>query len=232
MNEKIKYSIIVPVYNQLDYTRRCLESVVDRTQIWDDYELIVVANGCTDGTEEWISFFQRTYKANTVLCSYKKPLGFGGATNAGMRLSRGDYLILLNNDSKILSENWIKLLEKPFHENPKIGITGPLKYWSDITKKDALIFFCAMIHRNVVDKIGFLDDVTFPIGAGEDTDYCARAQDAGFFIEQVPTSDLKNEEKRFPIYHLGEGTLNSIPNWNEKLYWDHREALKKKYGAY
>src|SRR4030042_4695012 len=111
MNEKIKYSIIVPVYNQLELTKSCLQSVIGTTQGLD-YELIVVANGCTDGTEEWISFFQRTYKANTVLCSYKKPLGFGGATNAGMRLSRGDYLILLNNDSKILSENWIKLLEK------------------------------------------------------------------------------------------------------------------------
>jgi GT2 family glycosyltransferase len=152
-------------------------------------------------------------------------MGFGGATNAGMRLSCGEYLILLNNDCKILSPAWIKLLEAPFIENPKVGITGPIKYWSEITKAHALIFFCVMIHRKVVDKIGFLDDKTFPIGAGEDTDFCARAQKAGFLIEQVPKEGL------FPIYHLGEATLNTIPDWNERLYWEHREALKKKYAV-
>jgi GT2 family glycosyltransferase len=221
----MKYSIIVPVYDQLDYTKQCLYSVVDNTKNWNEYELIIVANGCTDGTEEWLSYFQRTYKADTVLCSYTKPMGFGGATNAGMRLSCGEYLILLNNDCKILSPAWIKLLEAPFIENPKVGITGPIKYWSEITKAHALIFFCVMIHRKVVDKIGFLDDKTFPIGAGEDTDFCARAQKAGFLIEQVPKEGL------FPIYHLGEATLNTIPDWNERLYWEHREALKKKYAV-
>ena len=221
----MKYSIIVPVYNQLGYTKQCLESVISTTKNWDEYELIVVANGCTDGTEEWLSYFQRTYKADTVLCFYKKPMGFGGATNAGMRISCGEYLILLNNDCKILSPTWIELLEEPF-ENPKVGITGPVKYLSEITKVYALIFFCAMIHRKVIDKIGFLDDKTFPIGAGEDTDFCARAQEAGFLIEQVPEIP-----EFFPIYHLGEATLNTIPNWNEKLYWEHREALKKKYAV-
>jgi GT2 family glycosyltransferase len=158
-----------------------------------------------------------------VLCSYKEPLGFGGAINAGIGLSRGEYLILLNNDCKLLPYGqWIELLEEPFKE-PQMGITGPLLYWSDITKQPALIFFCAMIHRKVIDKIGFLDDETFPVGAGEDTDYCARAQEAGFLIAQVPEMI-----GTFPIYHAGEGTLNNIPNW-PLLYEKHREALIKKY---
>jgi GT2 family glycosyltransferase len=190
-----------------------------------DYELIIVANGCTDKTEEWVLNLE---SKSIVLCSYKEPLGFGGATNAGMRVSRGEYLILLNNDCKILSftkQSWIELLEEPFKE-PMMGITGPLLYWSDITKLPALIFFCVMISRKVVDKIGFFDDATFPIGAGEDADYCARAQEAGFLIDQVP----KTYRGGFPIYHVGEGTLNNIPNWSE-LYKEHREALKKKYAG-
>ena len=231
----MKYSIIVPVWNQLDYTKQCLQSVIGATQNWDEYELIVVANGCTDGTEEWISYFQRTYKADTVLCSYKEPLGAGGALNAGMRISRGDYLVLLNNDCKILSPYWIELLEEPFIKNPKMGITGPLIYWSDITKVNSLILFCGMIHRKVIDKIGFFDTETFPIGAGEDADFCARAQEAGFLIEKVPPKDAvkygpKYMMGTFPIYHIGEVTLNTIPNWSEK-YLEHREALKKKYAG-
>lgn len=216
----IKYSIIVPVFNQLALTKECVKSVIDMSQGYD-YELIIVANGCTDKTEEWVLSLDNK---SIVLCSYKESLGFGGATNAGMRVSRGEYLILLNNDCKILPYGqWIKQLEEPFIKEPKIGITGPSLYRSDITKLPALIFFCAMIHRKVIDKIGFLDDETFPVGAGEDTDYCARAQEAGFLIAQVPEMI-----GTFPIYHAGEGTLNNIPNW-PLLYEKHREALIKKY---
>jgi GT2 family glycosyltransferase len=114
-----------------------------------------------------------------------------------------------------------------------MGLTGPLLYLSDITEALSLIFFCVMIHRKVIEKIGFLDDITFPIGAGEDADYCALAQEAGFLIEQVPKTFVSHDPQYwiggFPIYHVGERTLNSIPNWNETLYWEHREALKRKY---
>ena len=228
----MKYSIIVPVFNQLEYTQKCVQSVVAMSYGYD-YELIIVANGCTDKTEEWV---YSNRDSSIVLCSYKEPLGFGGATNAGMRLSRGEYLILLNNDCVILPPifdlSWLDLLEQPFAE-PKMGITGPLLYWSEITKMWALIFFCVMIHRTVIDKIGFLDVETFPIGAGEDTDFCARAQEAGFLLAQVPSSPWSQGTEHmvggFPIYHVGEGTLNHIPNWNEKLYWEHREALRRKY---
>jgi GT2 family glycosyltransferase len=216
----MKYSIIVPVFNQLGYTKQCVQSVIDMSQEYD-YELIIVANGCTDKTEEWVLGLE---SKSIVLCSYKEPLGFGGATNAGICLSRGEYLILLNNDCVILpyGQLWIELLEEPFKNDPKMGITGPLLYWSDITKMNALVFFCAMIHKKVIDKIGLLDNETFPIGAGEDADYCARSQEAGFLLARVP------EIGTFPIYHVGEGTLNSIPNWPE-LYQKHREALIKKY---
>ncbi len=228
----MKYSIIVPVYNQLNYTKDCVKSVIDMSQGYD-YELIIVANGCTDKTEEWVLSLENK---SIVLCNYKEPLGFGGATNAGMRVSRGEYLILLNNDCEIYHYpglSWIELLEEPFKE-PQMGLTGPLLYWSDITKLPALVFFCAMIHRKVIDKIGFLDDVTFPIGAGEDADFCARAQEAGFLLAQVPQNPVARSPKYmvggFPIYHLGEGTLNSIPNWGER-YEEHREALKRKYAG-
>ncbi len=231
----MKYSIIVPVYNQLRHTQTCIQSIRDNTQNWDDYELIVVANGCTDGTEEFILSVQEHYKANTVLLSYKNPLGFGGAINAGMRVSQGEYVILLNNDCKILSPLWLPILEEPFHDpkNPAVGITGPILYWSEITKMKALIFFCVMIRREVINKVGYLDTVNFPIGAGEDTDYCARAQKLDFLLEQVPKNKLDQNSDfmigGFPIYHIGEATLNTMPEWNERLYWEHREALKRKY---
>jgi O-antigen biosynthesis protein len=234
-----KYSIIVPVFNQLDYTKFCVNSVIDMTQNYD-YELIIVANGCTDKTEEWVLGRQKYCDKQIVLCSYKKPLGFGAAINAGMRLSLGEYLILLNNDCEIIppvvpnQPSWIDMLEEPF-KNPKVGITGPLIYPCEITRSLTLVFFCAMIHRKVIEKIGFLDAETFPIGAGEDSDFCARAQDAGFLLKQVPENTPYRIGGRehmvglFPIYHIGEATLREVTNWEEQ-YLQHQEALKKKYG--
>jgi GT2 family glycosyltransferase len=223
-----KYSIIVPVLNQLKYTQDCVNSIIAMSQDYD-YEIVIVANGCTDKTEEWVLNLENK---SIVLCSYKEPLGAGKAINTGIRLSRGEYLIVLNNDCVILGQPWIGLLEEPFIREPKMGVTGPLLYLSDITKMTFLVFFCVMIHRKVIDKIGLLDDVTFPIGAGEDTDFCARAQEAGFLIEQVPNNPLVQNSKYmvgvFPIYHAGEGTVGTIPNWNE-IFKNSGEALKKKY---
>jgi glycosyltransferase involved in cell wall biosynthesis len=117
-------SIIIPTYNHLsDCLKPCCESII-RHASPDQIEVIVVANGCTDGTEEYIRSLGEPFK----LISLSKPAGYPRAVNTGLKLATGDYIVLLNNDTVILDspkDAWLNILKEPFNLIPTCGITGP-----------------------------------------------------------------------------------------------------------
>ncbi|GBL40135.1 uncharacterized glycosyltransferase RBE_0706 [Nitrospirota bacterium] len=108
-------SLVIPVYNQLDYTKQCLESIARCTD--QPYELIIVDNASTDGTRE----FLRDVKA-TVITNLRN-LGCAKAWNQGVRASHGDVVGILNNDI-IVTKGWIEGLVK-FMEQEGHGIVSP-----------------------------------------------------------------------------------------------------------
>jgi len=167
------------------------------------------------------------------------PMGYTKATNYGIKEARGQYIILLNNDTKLLVQNkneWINILEKPFIESPKCAISGPLKILENNINRNFIVFFCAMIKKDVFYKIGLLDEIFNPGGA-EDCDFCIKAENCGFEIVQVPeekclTSDGGYVNGKFPIYHFGEGTMHDnylMPNWNGTLTKNFK-IISKRYG--
>ena len=96
-------SLVIPVYNQLDYTRQCLESIARCTE--QPYELIIVDNASTDGTHD----FLRDVKATVI--TNQQNLGCAKAWNQGVRASHGDVIGILNNDI-VVTKGWIEgLLE-------------------------------------------------------------------------------------------------------------------------
>src|ERR1051326_3926500 len=87
-------SIIIPCWNQLSFTRHCLQSVFRHTRL--AFELIVVDNGSTDGTGAYLAGIADAAKV-TVMANTTN-LGFPAAINQGLKAARGGYLVLLNND--------------------------------------------------------------------------------------------------------------------------------------
>jgi hypothetical protein len=126
-----------------------------------------------------------------------KPLGFIGATNAGIKVASGDKIVLLNNDTVLLDQPKNKWLERL----DVADVTGVLSQYSNITRRNFFVFFCAMIDRKVIDAIGLLDE-DFDMGGCDDIDYCFRAQEAGFKLVDV---GYKGD---FPIYHIAEATVH------------------------
>lgn len=242
--EKPEYSIVIPCYNKLKFTKICVDSVIETSKDYD-YELVIVTNGCTDGTEAWVLDMQRNSEAKKiVLCSYKHPIGGGEAINVGFKLARGEYIATVNNDCKILGKEWLALLRGPFDLDPRMAVTGPLKLAFPEINSSFIVFFCVMTRKKVLDSIGYLDTETFKIGGCEDIDFCERAKRSGFHIQQVPPetptvvekttideSDevwrdgsgqevLKMNSGNFPIYHSSEGTVHDaslVQNWSEIL---------------
>jgi len=102
-------SIIIPVFNQLSFTKRC---IADLSHLTCDNEIIVIDNNSSDGTEE---FFKDLNHNNVKYFKLSNNLGFGAANNIGTSYAAGDNLLFLNNDIAVLKnkENWIEpLIEK------------------------------------------------------------------------------------------------------------------------
>lgn len=202
----VKYSIIIPSYNRRDLLETCLQSI-EKTISLDNVEIIVVCNGCTDGSPEYIKSLGAPYK----VVYWDKPLGYAKAINLGVVVSKGEYLILLNNDSQFLNTGWLDMLEAPFKKHVNVGITGPAGL--ERSNMPWLIFFCVMIKKEVFMKVGYLDE-SYGIGGGEDTDFCIKAYRLGYTNYMVPenSGSLRSANRRnsFPIYHVGGLTCNTF----------------------
>ncbi|MFI5461446.1 MAG: glycosyltransferase [Isosphaerales bacterium] len=193
-------SIVIVTHNQLDYTRQCLDSIRRLTD--EPYELIVVDNGSSDGTVEYLSAL--SYVRLIVNDANR---GFPAAVNQGIAVSGGSQVLLLNNDV-VVATGWLCRLLRAMRADPAIGLAGPCSNfvsgpqqvdvgYDSLTELDGfawdwggahdgvridvsrLVGFCLLIRRAVVDAIGLFDE-QFGIGCFEDDDYCLRAIQAGY----------------------------------------------------
>jgi len=160
----MKYSIIIPTYNHLeDCLKPCIESIIKYTDLVD-MEILISANGCTDNTKKYIEGLGIPFK----LVWNEKAVGFAKAVNEAIEISKGDYIVLLNNDILLLDRKrneWLEMLVEPFKDS-SVGITGPLLDPSGPAGGEYfIIFFCVMIKREVFNKIGLLDPI---FGVGEE----------------------------------------------------------------
>jgi GT2 family glycosyltransferase len=229
-------SIIVPTYNHLDdCLKPCLESVIKYTDLTNK-ELIVVANGCKDGTVEYVLALQAVH-STIKLVIIPEPAGYTHATNIGLSVSQGEKIVLLNNDTVLLPQaidSWIQLLAEPFNID-RVGITGPLKLKVDGTNFEFIVFFVAMITREVFNKVGLLNEIFSP-GGCEDMDYAIRCNKFGYKIALAGAGmKLQDTGKAFtgtyPIYHKAEGTFDHIPSYKQS-FRDNIKQLHKMYPEY
>lgn len=221
---KFKYSIVIPTYNHCDdLLKPCIESILKYTDM-SNVEIIVVANGCTDGTFEYLSRHPLLHNKKEDLLKlvwHPEAMGFTKATNLGIRCSQGEFIILLNNDTVLLEQpknQWLQMLEEPFHSK-QTGLTGPLMLHDDYANYPVLIFFCVMVRREVFNAIGLLDEIFSP-GGGEDIDFSVRAEQAGFKISLsrggVQGDKMSPNTGQFPIWHKENQTFKEI---NEYTTW-------------
>ncbi len=96
-------SVVVPSYNGIGHLPECLAAL--RAQTFRDSEIIVVDNGSTDGTAEWL----RDNAADVRVCVKSENKGVGPGLNEGIRAARGEYVALLNNDTAV-EPRWLEEL--------------------------------------------------------------------------------------------------------------------------
>ena len=109
-------------FNQLEYTKKCLQSIVEFTSV--PYELILVDNGSTDGTVPFLEDYANKHD-NCKIILNNENRGFAGGNNQGIAAAEGDYILLLNNDV-IVTQNWLERLIAHIESDENIGMAGPV----------------------------------------------------------------------------------------------------------
>lgn len=240
-----KTAIIILTYNNLEYNKQCIESIKKHT-VKDTYEIIVVDNHSTDGTVEWLKE-QKDLKV--ILNDYNAGFPKGCNMGIGLASEECD-ILLLNNDTIVTPrwlENLQACLYSDksigatgavsnHHENLQgvettancdnleemIAFAGQNNISSSIRweEKIFLIGFCLLIKREVIDKIGLLDEMYSP-GYVEDNDLSLRIITAGYKLMLCHDAY---------IYHyLGTAFRKDLDKFLPILYAN-REKFRQKWG--
>src|SRR5580658_10156323 len=100
-------SIIIPCWNQLEFTRQCVRALLRHTRA--PWELIVINNGSTDGTEDYLAGLQDASPVPVTVIANNTNRGFPAAINQGLEYARGEHIALLNNDV-VVTDGWLAQL--------------------------------------------------------------------------------------------------------------------------
>ena len=201
----MQLSVITPLFNRLELTRACQESL-ERTLAGWDYEWILIDDGSTDGTRDWLRTLPDDGKTRVVLNDI--PRGYAANNNLGVGLARAPLLCLLNNDT-VLTPGWLEPMAQLARLLPDAGCVGNVQREpigglidhagiffdleagthhaakneavaprEDYLQWPAVTAACCVVRREVFLKVGGFDEA-FRNG-GEDVDFCLRAGRRGY----------------------------------------------------
>lgn len=221
----IKYSISILALDNIDLTRRCIDSVMRNSS---DYELILTDNGSTDGTKEYFESLYRQNPETVTVISHDQNLGFQRPNIEALAIADGALFVLLNNDSEV-PPNWLELLEAPFKDNPKVALSGPVgtccALHSDFRGYPSRNFeylegSCLMCKTEIVRKHGLFSPNLY-FAYCEDADLSLRMRELGYSIHQVP----------FTLKHQQGATSRKIPGIDE-IQESNRAVMQQRWGHY
>ncbi|KEF31683.1 O-antigen biosynthesis protein [Marinobacter nitratireducens] len=116
-------SIIIPTKDQLHLLQTCIESILEKTT-YPNYEVVIVDNNSeTPEARAWLDGLAGMGIPNLRVLRYNKPFNFSAINNHAVREARGEYVLLLNNDTGIISPEWLDELMN-HAQRPEVGIVG------------------------------------------------------------------------------------------------------------
>lgn len=200
----VQLSIIVLTYNALEWTKKCLESIILTTKV--PYELIVIDNNSNDDTQQWLLQFLHSHKNLPIrIILNADNRGVAGGRNQGIEASKGIYCVFLDNDVEVFN-GWDERILNHFRLSPEIGVVGqggnfvdnfaPLAFrvphrHLEIQHVDVVAGYCFAFPKRIINLIGNQYE-----GLGkfwhEDLEFCTRVKRYGMRII---------EDRGIPLVH-------------------------------
>lgn len=235
-------SIVIVTYNKLDLTQQCIESIRDYTEP-GTYEIVVVDNDSRDDTRRWL---QEQPDLTVILNDANN--GFPQGCNQGIDASRGDSILLLNNDT-VVTTHWLSNMRTALYSAEDVGAVGtvtnncsyfqtvPLAYSSmdqmqrlvrsyNVSNPDLweermkLVGYNMLIRRSALERTGPLDE-RFTPGNYEDDDLSHRLRLAGYRLLLC---------KDTFIHHYGSVSFGERAEAFRRLLATNRQKFTDKWG--
>ncbi len=139
-----KVSIVIPNKDHQEDLQRCITSILDKST-YDNFEIIVVENNST--TDEIYAYYQKIQEsANIRVITYEGDFNYSRINNLGVENAQGDYVLLLNNDTKVITLDWIEELLM-YAQRKDVGAVGAKLYYEDKTIQHAGVVLGLGAHR-------------------------------------------------------------------------------------
>ena len=134
INYKIKgnplVSIIIPNKNHFEDLKRCITSVKELTT-YNNYEIVIVDNGSSES--DVLDYYSELKKDKNInILSYDKPFNYSAINNYAVKNCNGEYLLLLNNDTKVITPGWIEELLM-YAQQDNVGAVGAKLFYPNNT---------------------------------------------------------------------------------------------------
>jgi GT2 family glycosyltransferase len=242
----MQVSFIIPLYNCLPYTEAMIASLQATLPAGLTHEIILVDDGSTDGTREWLATLREPFRV--VLNAQN--LGYAKSNNRGAALARGEFLALLNNDL-VLSPHWLPPLFALQHRlGSRAGMIGnvqrnartgavdhtgifinhqgkpehdrTLPWWCWLPGGGsrtavAVTGACVLVRRDLWQELGGFDERY--VNGCEDVDFCLRTAATGRINAVALRSVVQHHVSSSPGRKARdeENTWKLTQRWRERI---------------
>jgi GT2 family glycosyltransferase len=216
------FTFVLNAYGYREDIERCVRSII-RLDEGFSTEIVIIDNGATDGTGEWLQEFQAGQPSMRVVhCDH--PVGDAAAKNIGLKQSLGKNVIILDPSAEIVGSILGPIARQLADES--VGIVGPyglttndLQHFHedmDSGEADAMQAYCMAFRRDAVNAVGLMREC-FRFYRNLDIDYSFQFKDKGYRI-------------------LADGTLPMVRHehrqWTELAETQRDELSRKNFGRF
>lgn len=208
-----KFTVVVPTYNRLKYLPNCLEALFNLD--YPDYEIIVINDGSTDGTKEYLDNLN---DVKLKVFHNNKNQGLSFSKNRGAQLAQTDYIAFTDDDCTV-KKYWLQQLANGFTYNVNFvfGQTFYIKqnyvgYFSERMVQNLNAAWPAggniAYKKTLFEKIGYFDSF-FDYYHNEDSDLAIRAIQAGLKYNRAPQAIIYHQPMNWTVKSLLASARNA-----------------------
>ena len=172
-----KISLLIPNKDHVDDLRRCIDSIKERST-YENYEIIVIENNSAEkATFDYYQTLENEEKITVV--TYEGEFNYSRINNFGAGFAKGKYLLLLNNDTQVISMNWLEAMLM-YAQRPDVGAVGAKLYYGDRTIQHAGVVVGLGAHRTAghthykinYDNLGYMGRLCYAQNVSAVTGAC------------------------------------------------------------
>ena len=254
-----KVSIIISVFGQLQYTKRCLAQLEETLAGKLDYEVLIIDDASKDGTVDFLKDLGEGYR----IFFNEENQGFAKNNNLGAHEARGEYLCFLNNDVFVQGD-WLRPMLRVFEQKEKVGMVGniqklagsrrsdhmgvvfspqgkPCHYGKDLCHRpykekvvnwNAVTAACCVVKQQDFLEVDGFDEVF--VNGYEDIDLCLRLKDRGstHYVDQRSVVEHVGSASQNRSKHNRENEKIFENRWKNLILQEYAPADRKRYASW